>query len=137
MSASDAATDYREPDTNWSFNRFLGHGGKHSGLGMGSFLIAVLVGGMDVFLGLISILNIAGSKELSEVKGSVLGGTMALVCLNCLSIPLCLVGVGLAVMALVAHKDRNHVMTYIGLTVNALVILGVLGLFLFSSVSRH
>jgi hypothetical protein len=103
---------------------------------MASFLIAVLVGGLDIVLGLITVLNIAGSKGESEVKVSALGGGMAIVCLNCLSIPLCLVGVGLAVMALIAHKDRNHLMTYIGLVVNTLVILGVLGLYLFASVSR-
>jgi hypothetical protein len=103
---------------------------------MASFLIAVLVGGLDVILGLITVLNIAGSKGESGAKESALSGSMAIVCLNCLSVPLCLVGAGLAVMALIAHKDRNHFMTYVGLAVNALVILGVLGLFMFASVSR-
>jgi hypothetical protein len=85
---------------------------------------------------LIVVLNIAGSEGSTEVKDSALGGGMAIVCLNCLSVPLCLIGVGLAIMALIAHKDRNHLMTYIGLGVNTLVILGVLGLYVFASVSR-
>jgi hypothetical protein len=136
-SGQDAAVDDAGLASNWSVGRFLGRGGKHSGLGMASFLIAVLVGGLDIVLGLITVLNIAGSKGKSGVEDSALGGAMAVVCLNCLSIPLCLIGVGLAVMALIAHKGRNHLMTYIGLGVNALVILGVLGLYLLASVSRH
>ncbi len=103
---------------------------------MASFLVAVLVGGMDIVLGLIVVLNIAGSKGSTQVKDSAVGGGVAIVCLNCLSVPLCLIGVGLAIMALIAHKDRNHLMTYIGLGVNALVILGVLALYVFASVSR-
>jgi hypothetical protein len=104
---------------------------------MGSFIIAIVVGGLDVIIGLIAVLNVAGSKGRVEVHENALGGAMALVCLNFLSIPVCLVGVGLAVVALIAHKDRNHLMTYIGLAVNSLVILAVLGLFMFASVSRH
>lgn len=109
---------------------------KHSGLGMASFLIAVVVGGLDIVLGLIVVLNVAGSKGEPEVRGSVLGGAMALVCLNCLSIPACLTGVGLAIAAFVAHKDRNHLLTYIGLAVNAVVVLAVLGLYAFASMSK-
>lgn len=110
---------------------------KSSGLGMASFIIAVLVGGLDVMLGLIVILNIAHSRGATETTDSFFGGALALVCLNILSIPLCLVGVGLAIAALIAHKDRSHTMTYIGLGVNALVIFALLGLFVFGSVSKE
>lgn len=98
--------------------------------------VAVLVGGTDVALGLIVVLNIAGANGETQVKEIDLGG-MAIVRPNCLSIPLCLVGVGLAIAALVAHKSHNHLFTDIGLGVNALVILGVLGLYVFVSVSKH
>jgi hypothetical protein len=109
---------------------------QHSGLGMASFLIAVLVGGMDVVLGLITVLNVAGSgRHGRDIKESVVAGTISIACLNCLSVPVCLVGIGLAVMALVAHKNRNHLFTVIGLVVNSLVILGVLALSLYGSVN--
>jgi hypothetical protein len=102
---------------------------------MASFLIAVLVGGMDVVVGLIAVLNIAGSGRHGRgVQESVLAGGMSLACLNCLSVPVCLVGVGLSVMALVAHKNRNHLFTAIGLGVNSLVILCVLAVYLLASV---
>jgi DNA-directed RNA polymerase subunit RPC12/RpoP len=129
--------DYAEPEAGSPVGGVLGRGGNHSGLGMASFLIAVLVGGMDVVLGLIVVLNVAGSRGERGAEDSAFSGSLAMVCLNCLSIPLCLVGVGLAVMALIAHKGRNHLMTYIGLGVNAVVILGVLGLYVIGSVSRH
>lgn len=102
---------------------------------MGSFLIAVVVGGLDVLLGFVITLNVAGSKGI-DAKEKALSGALAMVCLNCMSIPVCLVGVGLGVMALIAHKDRNHSMTYIGLTVNALVILTLLGLYTLGATSR-
>jgi hypothetical protein len=110
---------------------------KHSGLGIGSFIIAMVVGGLDAILGLIVVLNVSGSKGDWEVKERIVGGAMGMVCFNCLSIPLCLVGVGLAVAALIAQADRKHSMTYVGLLVNALVILAVLGLYTFGSVSRR
>ncbi|HEV3440631.1 MAG TPA: hypothetical protein VG122_24965 [Gemmata sp.] len=104
---------------------------------MASFIIAVLVGGLDVMLGLIVILNIAHSRGATDTAGSLLSGALALVCLNILSIPLCLVGVGLAIATLTAHKNRSHTLTYIGLTVNALVIVALLGLFVFGSAAKE
>jgi hypothetical protein len=104
---------------------------------MASFLIAMLVGGLDVVLGLIVVARVAGSKGQHEVYETVHGGSMAIVCLNCLSVPVCLVGVGLAIMALVAHKGRNHVFTWFGLGVNSLVILAVLGLYWIALLLKH
>jgi hypothetical protein len=107
-----------------------------SGLGISSFVIACVVGGLDVVLGLMVVLNVAGSKGQSEVGDRILGGATALVCLNCMSIPLCLAGVGLAIAALTAHKDRRHHLTYIGLFVNSGIILAVLGLYVYGSMHK-
>ena len=121
-----------------SIDTLLGSGQKkHSGLGMASFIIALLVGGLDVVLGLIVVSNVVNSKGVERVKESMLGGAMSLVCLNFLSLPACLVGIGLAFVGLVAHRDRNHLFTVIGLVGNGLVILGVLALILWSSTSSH
>ena len=54
-----------------------------------------------------------------------------------MSVPACLIGVGLAVAGLVAHRDRRHALTYVGLAVNALVILAVLGLHALGSMSKR
>jgi hypothetical protein len=41
-----------------------------------------------------------------------------------MNIPLCLVGIGLALVALIAHRDRNNLFSWIGLFVNSAVIIG-------------
>ena len=104
---------------------------------MASFVIAFLVGGLDVILSIVIAVGIAkaGHRQVSadyedDVKTSMVGGGMAMVCLNCMSVPLCLVGVGLAVVGLVTQRDRNHLFTWIGLLGNGIVILSVLGLYL-------
>jgi hypothetical protein len=53
--------------------------------------------------------------------------------LNCMSVPLCLVGVGLGLVGLIAHRDCNHLFTWIGLLGNGVVILGVVGLYVFNA----
>jgi hypothetical protein len=67
------------------------------------------------------------------LKGNVLAGGMSMACLNIMSIPLCLVGLGLGVVGLVAHRDRNHLFTWIGLLGYGVVIFGVLALFVCGS----
>jgi transcription elongation factor Elf1 len=119
---------------------------KHSGLGIASFLIAVLVGGLDVILAVVVATNIAHSADKSpfrnpdtraELEANLMAGGMSMICLNCMSIPLCLVGAGLGFVGLVAHKDQNHIFTWIGLIANGVVILGVVGLYVFASMLHH
>jgi hypothetical protein len=114
----------------------------------------VLILGLDLVLGVAVVSNIAQSARSTRptldrdafgrvyersnteaVAGSILGGALAMVCLNCLSVPICLVGVGLAIAGLVAHRDRNHLFTWIGLLGNGVVILGIMGLYLLGAVS--
>jgi hypothetical protein len=113
---------------------------KHSGLGIASFLIALLVGGLDVIWAIVIATNIAKSApgprnfgRTTELKANIMAGGMSMICLNCMSIPLCLVGAGLGLVALIAHKDANHLFTWIGLLGNGVVILGVVGLYVFGS----
>src|SRR5262249_34369382 len=99
---------------------------RHSGLGVASFIIAVLVGGLDVLLMIVVAIGIAksaasaresdrgGDRDRAEgfyvppqrlnwrrkIAQDVVAGGTAMVCLNCMSIPLCLVGVGLGVAGL-------------------------------------
>lgn len=111
---------------------------KHSGLGIASFLIAMLVGGMDVILALVIAVNAAGSARgeagLGHVAGQLVGGGLAMYCMNLMSVPLCLVGLGMALVGLVAHRGHNHLFTWLGLLGNGVVILGVVGLYVFGSV---
>jgi hypothetical protein len=113
-------------------------------LGIASFLIALLVGGLDVILALVIVTGIArsaphgrNSGDLDELKANVIGGGIAMYCLNCMSVPLCLVGAGLAFVGLVAHRGQNHVFSWIGLFGNGVVILGVVGLYLLATMTTH
>jgi hypothetical protein len=111
---------------------------KHSGLGIASFVIAGLVGGLDVILAVVIATGIARSgprrAEIVNVKANIMAnavaGGVAMYCMNCMSIPLCLVGVGLAVAALVSERGQYHLFTWIGLLGNGVIIVGVVGLYL-------
>jgi hypothetical protein len=108
---------------------------------MASFIIAVLVGGLNLILAAGIAFNIAkpaihrpdphspfDASPTADVKTSVGGGVAQLICLNCMSVPLCLVGVGLAIVGLVVNRDGNHLFTWIGLLVNGMVVLAVVGM---------
>jgi hypothetical protein len=104
---------------------------------MASFIIALVVGGLDVVLGLIIVVGLARphrGEDVMDLKLKLVGGGVSMYCLNCLSVPLCLVGVGLSVVALIAHKDRNHLFTWIGLLGNGVVILAVVGLYVLGAI---
>jgi hypothetical protein len=108
----------------------------HSGLGIASFILALLVGGLDVMLAVMIATRIAHSAprsgaDLAELKADMLTGGMAMACLNFMSVPLCLVGVGLAFVGLIAHRDRNHLFNWIGLFGNGVVIFGVLAFWVY------
>lgn len=110
--------------------------GKHSGLGIASFLIATLVGGMDAILLFIVTTGIARSAHQGQsLEMNFLAGGVSLYCLNCASLPLCIVGVGLAVTGMVANKSSRHFFTWIGLVGNGTVILGMLGYYLFGALT--
>src|SRR5215204_773991 len=71
---------------------------QHSGLGIASFVIALLVLGLDAILVVIMVVGIARPTQREredvdqrEPRNAVLRGAVALYCLNCLSVPLCLV----------------------------------------------
>jgi DNA-directed RNA polymerase subunit RPC12/RpoP len=112
----------------------------HSALGITSFVIAFLVGGLNAMLAVIIFAGVARAavpkdgddyprNATTKIEAKLLGGAVGMTCLNCMSVPLCLVGLGLAVAALVAHRDQNNLFSWLGLLVNGAVILGVLLLF--------
>lgn len=114
----------------------------HSGLGIASFLIAVLVGGMEIILifiiaiGMASVPRGDGHEIRDDIALRAVGGGVSLVCLNCASVPFALVGLGLGVVALIAHRGRNrrnHLFTWVGTIANGVVILAVVGFYLLVS----
>jgi hypothetical protein len=144
----DRAGSRRVSDLSDEFRVFEKLERKHSGLGIVSFIIALLVGGLDVILALVIVIGIARSGHRhadleyypvynhpsgGNLMANVLSGGIAMICLDCMSVPLCLVGVGLAFVGLIAHRDCNHVFTWIGLMGNGVVILGVVGLYVLSA----
>ena len=70
-----------------------------------------------------------------DLKVQIVGGGVSMIYLNIMSIPLCLVGVGLSLVGLIAHRGRNHLFTWIGLLGNGMVILGVIGLYILGTVT--
>jgi DNA-directed RNA polymerase subunit RPC12/RpoP len=107
---------------------------EHSGLGIASFLIALLVGGIDLILALVIATNIARLSRSPDLKilvaAQYFGGGLYMYAFNCTSIPLCLVGFGFGIVGLIAHKNHYHLFTWIGLLINGSVILFVIGLYL-------
>jgi hypothetical protein len=101
----------------------------HSGLGIASFLIAMLVGGLDLILLLVVALNIATAESDNEVRLNFFSAGISLICLNLASVPACLVGIGMAIVALIAHRRRNHLFTILGLSFNGVVVLGLILLY--------
>jgi hypothetical protein len=99
---------------------------KHSGYGIASFLIAVVVGGLNAFLLLAVAVNAASSGDRIDRRIEILEGGVSIATFNCISVPVCLVGVGLAVVAFTVHPRRNHGLTWFGLFVNGVVLIGVL-----------
>ena len=97
-------------------------GRPHSGLGIASFLIALLVGGLDIVLTLMVVANVSRARQLFELRQNLLTGTAALLCFNFMSLPLCLVGFGLGWVALSSHRRLNHTYSVIGLLGNGMVI---------------
>jgi DNA-directed RNA polymerase subunit RPC12/RpoP len=112
---------------------------KHSGLGIASFLISLLVIGLDVILVIVIVFGIAGSRQQAAAQAQFMSGGLALVCLNCMSIPLCLVGAGLGLVALVAHREQNNLFSWIGVVANSAVIFGVVTAYILVSIlgQRH
>jgi DNA-directed RNA polymerase subunit RPC12/RpoP len=111
---------------------------KHSALGIASFIIAMFVGGLDIILAFFIATNLAeaaprhpdNGHDLAVARNLIAGG-LSMYCFNCMSIPLCLVGAGLGLVGLIAHRGQNHVFTWIGLLGNGAVIVCVVGLYLY------
>jgi hypothetical protein len=76
---------------------------------------------------MLAVLIAAGIRHRGAMMASI---KLMVYVFNCMGIPFCLVGVGLAAVALVAHRDRDHRFTVSGLIVNGIVIFCVLVLFL-------
>lgn len=109
---------------------------EHAGLGIASFLIAFLVGGLDVILAVVIATGIARTENRRTLENDMLGGVTAMLCLNCASVPLCLVGIGLGAVALIAHPNRNHLFSWMGLMGNGIVVLTLGALWLIGVMAK-
>ena len=100
----------------------------HSNLGIASFLIAALVVVMDVLLGLVIATNVSTS---ARAEASMVSGALGMVCLNCLSAPICLIGAVLGGTAIFTGTGKKNLMlAYIGTALNSLVVLVLLALYM-------
>ena len=106
---------------------------KHSGLGIASFLMGLLVGGMELLLAFVTALGMTGGTR-QQIAGSLVGGAMSMLCLAFLCVPVCLVGAGLGGVAIVAHRDRNHLFSWMGLFINGIIIAALVAVYVAATV---
>lgn len=109
---------------------------KHSGLGIASFLIALLVGGLDLILAIVIATGVAKSAP-SGMRTEIVGGGLALICFNFLSLPLCLVGFGMGLVALVVNRDRGQAFSWLGLFGNGVVVFGLIAFYFITQATGH
>jgi hypothetical protein len=97
---------------------------KHSGLGIASFIIAIVLGVFEflfiVVAGIVETTN-SGGIEAKPTIAIVVGMSILL------GVGLSLVGIGLGIAGLI-QKNRKKVFTILGLVFNIAVIIMVLGI---------
>jgi hypothetical protein len=91
---------------------------------------------MLVFMVIVNAVSSASSADPYRRKVESLSDSMAIADLNCMSVPLCLIGLGLAIVGLTVHPYRRHFLTGIGFFVNFLVLVGVLVAYFVGGVLR-
>jgi hypothetical protein len=96
---------------------------KHSGIGIASFVIGILV----VIMLCITFAVAGGSSGISSTGSSYSNLMTGIGLLACGTIALALVGVGLGIGGIV-QKNVKKVFGIIGLVLNALVLLGLCGI---------
>lgn len=100
---------------------------KHSGLGISSFVIALLAGP-----GMFLLLLIAGVMATQAPNGQIDEKSAAAVGLGLMligGVVVSLIGVGLGIAG-VAQKGRKRVFAVLGLVFNGIIAIGVLGIML-------
>jgi hypothetical protein len=94
---------------------------KHSGTGIASFIISLVMG---VFILLLILVAGVAQASIGDCKDTEMAeGIFGVLILGCLFGNL--VGVGLGIAGL-AQKDRKHVFPILGTTINAVTVVGML-----------
>lgn len=114
---------YASPQSHQQWGKPSGHN-PHSGMGIASFIMAIVVGisafALIVIAGVIEMQTPGGMDEESP-EAIIIGlGIFGVIGLN-------LLGVGLGIAGIV-QPDRNKIFAYLGLAANAMVIFGICGL---------
>ena len=99
-------------------------GKKHSGFGIASFIMSILVG-----IGAFSVILVAGFVEASNPEGINEESPIAIIVGLCVFgvIGLNILGIGLGVAGL-CQSNRSRVFAILGLVFNGLVIMGIIGI---------
>lgn len=97
---------------------------RHSGLGITSFIVAILVGLIEVgIIGAASIAEVKNPGVLNEESQWAMAAGLGM----CGGILLALVGAGLGIAGLM-QSQRYKVFAILGLVFNSAIILGMIGL---------
>lgn len=96
---------------------------KHSGLGIASFIIAILSGIFDFLLVAVAGLLSAGDVLMDETSPAAMIVGLFLIA----SVGVTFIGLGLGIVG-VALPNRNKLFAWLGLVFNALVLIGLVGI---------
>jgi hypothetical protein len=106
-----------------------------------SILLALIAGGISVGVEIIAMHEFSRFREQpNDIAAAEGAGWMSFVglCSNvCVSFPLAFTGIYMGATALILHRDRRHVLTWIGLVGNVLAMVAVAGWFAAVWFSKH
>jgi hypothetical protein len=99
----------------------------HSGLGVASFLIGVIVLVIDLVLLVLLVVVASGPRGLRSDAASTVGGVFGI--FNCVGVLAALGGLGVGVGG-IFQENRNRTFAVIGVVLNGLIVVAVTLLFL-------
>lgn len=105
---------------------------RHSGLGIASFVIAILAGLTEIGIIVAASMMAADNRgELDEQSPQL----MAMAVGFCGGVIIALVGIGLGIAGLV-QSDRRKLFAILGLILNSVIVLGIAGLTVLALIAK-
>ncbi len=104
---------------------------EHSVAGVISFVIALLVGALNLLILLVAVASPTAPKHPLAIAA--LSLLVSLSCFSVLSAPLCVAGFAMSLVTLIHHKGRNHIFSWLGLYGNLFILCMMMLALIFTS----